>query len=82
LQEAKPDLHNLGVSILDLNQSPQSDTLKVFLTLLVNEVGSGNGPALGDLGKRHRAFGREVEVVGGAKSEVGEKLEVAHAVGA
>jgi hypothetical protein len=80
LQETQPDLHDLGVTILNLNQSPQCDTLKVLLTLLVYEVGSGNGPALGDLRERHRAPCREVEVVGGAEGEVGEEFEVAHTV--
>jgi hypothetical protein len=67
---------------LNLNQSPQCDTLKVLLTLLVYEVGSGNGPALGDLWERHGAPCRQVEVVGGAEGEVGEEFEVAHTVGA
>jgi hypothetical protein len=66
LQETQPDLYNFGVSILNLNQSPQCDTLKVLLTLLVYEVGSGNGPALGDLGERYGAPCGKVEVVGSA----------------
>lgn len=82
LQETKPDLHDFRMSILNLNQSPQCDTLKVLLTLLVYKVGSGNGPALGDLGERHGASCRKVEVVGSAEGEVGEKFEVAHTVGA
>jgi hypothetical protein len=48
----------------------------------VYEVGSGNGPALGDLGERHGAPCRKIEVVGGAESEVGKEFEVAHTVGA
>jgi hypothetical protein len=82
LQETQPNLHNLGVTILNLNQSPQCDTLKVLLTLLVYKVGSRNGPALGDLGERHGAPCREVEVVGGAEGEVGKEFQVAHTVGA
>jgi hypothetical protein len=81
LQETQPNLHNFGVSILNLNQSPQCDTLKVLLTLLVYEVGSGNGPALGDLGERYGAPCRKIEVVGSAEGKVGEEFEVAHTVG-
>ena len=69
------------MSVLNLDQSPQRDTLKVLLTLLVYEVGSGDSPALSDLGKRHRASCWQVEVVGGAEGEVGEKFEVAYTVG-
>lgn len=82
LQETQPDLNNLGMAVLDLNQSPQRDTLKVFLTLLVDEVGSRNGPALGDFGKRNRTFGGQVEVVSGTQGKVGKEFEVADTVGA
>ena len=46
------------------------------------EVGSGNGPALGDLRERHGAPCREVEVVCSAEGEVGKEFEVAYTVGA
>jgi hypothetical protein len=48
----------------------------------VYEVRSGNGPALGDLGERHGAPCRKIEVVGSTESKVGEEFEVAHTVGA
>jgi len=72
----------MGMSILDLNQPPQRDALKILLGLLVDKVGLEHGPALYDLGERYRALGPEVQEKGGAHGEVGHKLDVAHGEGA
>lgn len=80
-EEGKPDLHGLGVSILDLNETAQGDALEVLLALLMHEVASGDGPALSDARERHGSGHGEVEVVGGADGEVREEFHVADAVG-
>jgi len=48
----------------------------------VDEVGPRHGPALCDSGERHGTARRQVEVVCGAQSKVGEEFEIADAVGA
>ena len=48
----------------------------------MHEVGSGDCPALGDLGEWYGALCWEVEVVGSAQGKVCEEFEVAHTVGA
>lgn len=81
LQEGQPQLHRLRVTVLDLDQPPESDTLKVFLRLLENEMRLGHSPALDHAGQRDGAEGGQAEVVGGAEGEVAEELEVADRVG-
>lgn len=81
LQEGQPQLHRLRVAVLDLDQSPECDTLKVFLRLLENEMRLGHGPALDHTRQGNGAEGRQAEVVGGAKGEVAEELEVADRIG-
>jgi hypothetical protein len=50
LQKRQPRLHNIGMSILDLDQPPHGDALKVLLTLFEHEVCAWDSPALGDSG--------------------------------
>lgn len=79
-KEGQPGLNRLRVSILDLDQAAERDPLKVLLALLVYEVTASHGPAFGDTGKGHGARDGEAEVVGGTDGEVGEELQVLHAV--
>lgn len=81
LQEGQPQLHRLRVTVLDLDQSPERDTLKVFLRLLENEMRLGHGPALDHAGQRDGTEGGQAEVVGGTEGEVAEELEVADRIG-
>ena len=82
LQERQPDLHGLWVSVTDLNQPAQCNTLKVLLRLLENEARLGHRPALSDARQRHGAERRQAEVVGGAQGKIGKEFETALAVGA
>lgn len=81
LQEGQPQLHRLRVAVLDLDQPPERDTLKVFLRLLENEMRLGHGPPLDHARKGHGAEGGQAKVVGGAEGEVAEELEVANRIG-
>lgn len=81
LQESQPQLHRLRVTVLDLDQPPERDTLKVFLRLLENEMRLGHGPALDHAREGHGAEGGQAEVVGSAERKVAEELEVADRVG-
>lgn len=80
LNVSEPECDSFRMSVLDLNKSSAGYTLEVLLTLLVHEIASGDCPSLCDFRKRHGALCREVQVVGCAQTEVGEDLEVAHAV--
>lgn len=79
-EECKPCLHRLWISILDLNQSTESDSFEVLLALLVHEVASGYGPAFNNAGERHRSGHRKIEVVSGTDGKVREELDVTNAV--
>lgn len=81
-QERQPHLLCLRLPIPNLNKSPQSLPLEILLALLMNKTASRHRPPFHNSGKRNRAVGGEPEVVGGAKGEVGEELEVADTVGA
>lgn len=72
----------MGMTVLNLNQPPQRDPLKILLVLLVDEVGFEDSPALHDLGERDGALGLEVQVEGSAHGEVGHEFEVADGEGA
>ena len=82
LQERQPSLHHIRVSVLDLDQPPHGDALKVLLRLFENEVGAWDCPAFGYAGEGDGAPGAETHVVGCADGEVGEEEEVADVVGA
>lgn len=81
LEKSQPDLHGLGVSVANLQESPSRDTFKVLLALLENEMRLWHCPALGDLGQRYGAEGREAQVVSGPEGKVAEELQVRDAVG-
>lgn len=53
-QVGEPELDGLGVAVLDLYQSPERDSLKIFLRLLEDEVTPGHSPSLRDARKRNR----------------------------
>jgi hypothetical protein len=80
-QESQPSLHRLGISILNLDETAEGDTLEILLALLVHEVASRDGPAFDDTGQRHGSGNGEVEVIRGADGEVGEEFDVLDAVG-
>lgn len=79
-QESKPCLDSFRVSIFDLHQTAESNSLEVLLALLVYEIASRDGPAFGDTWKGHRTGDGEVKVVGGADREVGKEFHVLDAV--
>jgi hypothetical protein len=80
-QKCQPELHILRMPVLDLDQPPEGDALKVFLRLLENEGRLGHGPALDQAWERHGAEGRQVQVVGGPQGKVAKELKVARRVG-
>jgi len=79
-KESEPCLYRLRVAILDLNQPTESDSLKVFLALLMHKVASRDGPAFDHARKRHGAGNGKVKIIGGADGEVGEELHISNAV--
>ena len=70
------------MSIFNLDQAPQRLPLKVLHALLEDEDAARDRPSFDELGQGHGSRGCEVEIVGRSQSEVGEDLQVAHAVGA
>jgi hypothetical protein len=79
-QKRKPHLHSLRMAILDLDQPPPRDSLKVLLALLVHEIGPRHCPALDDLREGCRSRGWQAEIVCGAHGEVSHELDVADRV--
>jgi hypothetical protein len=80
-EESQPRLHGLRISIFDLNQSTESDSLEVLLALLVYEVTSRDGPTFDDARERNGSGDREVQIIRCADGEVGKKFHVFDAVG-
>ena len=70
------------MSVLDLYEPAQRHALEIFLGLFEDEVGAGDGPALGDAWEGNGAPRAETHVVGGTHGEVGEEEEVTDRVGA
>ena len=68
------------MSILNLDQSPESDALKVLLALLVYEVATGYCPSLCDPRQWYGTSGWKVEIVCCAKRKIGEEFNISDAV--
>lgn len=68
------------MTVLDLDEPPQRDTLEVLLRLLENKICTGDRPALRYAGEWDGATGGESHVVCCADGEVGEEEEVANRV--
>ena len=80
--ERQPRLDDIRVAVLDLDEAAHGDALEVLLRLLEDEVGPGDGPALGDAGQGDGPPRAQPHVIGGAHGEVGEQQQVLDRVGA
>ncbi len=81
-QVRQPNLDHFGIPILNLDQSPQRDPLKILLALFVHKIRPEHGPALHDLGQGDGTFGVESEVESRAHGEVGHEFHIADREGA
>lgn len=79
-QKGQPQAHGFWVSILDLNQPPQRFSLKILLTLLMNEMRSRHSPSLYHSRQWYRSVCRQFEIICSAESEIGKELQIANTV--
>lgn len=80
-KKSQPCLYCLWVTVLDLDESAESDALKILLALFVNKVASRDGPAFDDARKGNGARDGEVEVVSCANGEIGKEFYIVDTVG-
>lgn len=80
-QERKPYLHGVRMAIFDLYQSTERYSFKILLTLLMDKVAARHCPAFNNAGQRYWTGYGKFEIVGCAHGEIGEELNISHAVG-